>query len=97
MPFKKGQSGNPKGRPPKTKAQKEFEQLCKECSPDAFQTLLDIMASGTAADRDRIKCAETILAYAYGKPKQMQVIQGPSGEQGSSIRFTATIDPRAKE
>ena len=96
MPWKKGQSGNPKGRPPKGAEQRKFEALCRENATDALQVLIDIMSDREKSDRDRIRASEVVLGYAYGKPKQMQVISAETG-QDSGMVFTATVDPRAQK
>jgi 2,3-bisphosphoglycerate-independent phosphoglycerate mutase len=68
-PFKKGQSGNPHGRPPKTKEQKDAEEMFKELAPEAAKVLAEMMVNGEQ-EQNRLRAATTILERAYGKPKQ---------------------------
>lgn len=81
MTWKKGQSGNPRGRPRKNA---EVERLCQEAltNPDgsnfAVQQLRRI-ALEAELDRDRIKAIELLTAYAYGKPRQRTEVSGPDG------------------
>lgn len=70
--FAKGQSGNPGGR---SKAHAEFMAQMRQNAPAAIAALL----AGLEDPRQAKGCAEVILAYAYGKPKQITEISGPDG------------------
>jgi hypothetical protein len=70
-PFKKGQSGNPKGRPPKLPA---LDKLLDKVLGDekdgvtAAETILAALRK-RAAGGD-VRAAEVLLDRAYGKPLQ---------------------------
>lgn len=64
-PFKKGQSGNPNGRPKKSTVVK---QKAEDHIDDAMRVLIDLMAS--ADEKVRIMAANAILDRGLGKPKQ---------------------------
>lgn len=66
--FQKGQSGNPNGRPKKSKNLFDAEQACKGLAPDAFKTLSELLDSDN--ETIRLKAVQMILDRAYGKPKQ---------------------------
>jgi hypothetical protein len=66
--FKKGVSGNPKGRPPKTAEDFCLDKACRSKAPDALETLCSIMETGTEANK--LKAATVILERGYGKPKE---------------------------
>ena len=67
MPFKKGQSGNPGGRP---KIVGDVQELAREHSTDAIATLAAIMRDNTAPPAARAMASNSILDRAYGKPPQ---------------------------
>ena len=66
-PFKKGQSGNPGGRP---KVVAEVKELARAHTADAIQTLVSIMTNPKAAPAARVSAANALLDRGYGKPPQ---------------------------
>ena len=66
--FHKGKSGNPSGRPKKTKQELDLIAACKEKTPQALSTLVEIMEYG--AERNRITAAIAIIERGYGKAVQ---------------------------
>ena len=65
--YKKGESGNPGGRP---KMPQEFAEFARKKSMPAFERLVEIAEDKKANHRDVIRAAEIIIAYGYGKPRQ---------------------------
>jgi hypothetical protein len=65
MPFKKGQSGNPGGRP---KGLAGIQQAAREYGPASLETLAKALKHKDA--RIKIAAAQALLDRGYGKPAQ---------------------------
>lgn len=66
--FPKGRSGNPGGRPKKTKEDLDLIAACKDKTQQALDTLIDVMQNGQ--ERNRITAAIAIIERGYGKAIQ---------------------------
>lgn len=82
--FRKGQTGNPKGRP---KVPTEVKEILKAAAPGAAKLLVEMVADETQKPELRIKCAETVLDRVYGK-----AVQPIDGEMDSVVRFVLEGD-----
>ena len=67
MPFVKGQSGNPGGRPG---VPADVRELCKSRAVDAINTLAAVMTDVEAPPAARVAAANAILDRGFGKPAQ---------------------------
>src|SRR5262245_60317530 len=67
MPFQKGKSGNPGGRP---KVVGEVQARAREYTKEAIETLRDIMLDIKAPAASRVLAANSLLDRAYGRPSQ---------------------------
>lgn len=73
MPFVKGQSGNPGGRP--ATARKELNELLEVVfSPEKRKKVLNKLVEDAASGNHDARVL--LLAYAYGKPVERQEIAG---------------------
>ena len=66
-PFTKGVSGNPGGRP---KVLGDVQELARQKSPEAIETLSKILLDEKAAPAARVAAANALLDRGYGKPTQ---------------------------
>ena len=71
MPFKKGQSGNPGGRP---KEVSEVKDLARTHGADAIERLVELIASDN--ERTAVAACEAILNRGYGRPAQSMSLSG---------------------
>ena len=93
MTWKKGQSGNPKGRPPAMLAKTAKEHAIKQADK-AFKALREIVTDKNAPHAARVSAASTILDRAYGKAPQDVTIKGQLEQQ--IIQLIQGLDEQPK-
>ncbi len=71
--WRKGQSGNPGGRP---KEVAEVRELSRQYTEEAIQTLVTLMQSAKL-ERTRLAAASELLDRGYGRPPQAIDLGGP--------------------
>src|SRR5277367_6492497 len=67
--FKPGQSGNPGGRPAVVK---DIQELARQHTPESVDALL----AALKRPGERVRAAEVLLAYGYGRPTQQMDVTG---------------------
>jgi len=88
--FKKGQSGNPKGRPPKLPhLDKLLDDVLGEEKDGITAAQAILMSLRKEAAKGNVRAAEILLDRAYGKAKQ--AIEH-SGKDGSDLMFKVVVD-----
>ncbi len=85
-PFKKGQSGNPGGRP---KAIAEVRDLARAQTEESVKSLVTIRDSAKAPPAARVAAANSLLDRGWGRPAQ--TISGDSENPHKLI--VEIIDP----
>lgn len=78
--FKKGQSGNPGGRPKKDPAYKGLGSRCV----DELKALLDDKSTPNAV---RVQICKIIMEYDFGKPAQQIQLEADLGEKTQEALF----------
>lgn len=86
--WKKGQSGNPGGRP---RDLPWLRELARSHAPDAVAKLVEIMRTGAA--KDARAAADSLLDRGFGKAAIVQAGEGGEGAAG----ITVTIRDLAAE
>jgi hypothetical protein len=75
----KGQSGNPKGRPP---ADQDVAALCRIHTPECVETLVRAMRT---SPRDRVPAAIALLDRGWGRPKQQLEVSADADAIGMHL------------
>lgn len=83
MPFVKGKSGNPSGRP---KVDFEVRDAAREYGQEAILKLVSLMREGDP--RVSASAAQALLDRGFGKPAQAVEVSGPEGGPIRGIEVT---------
>ena len=70
-PFKKGQSGNPKGRPKLPDIKELMAEVLGEEKNGKNAAQAIVAKWREMASKGNLKAGELLMAYGYGKPKQV--------------------------
>lgn len=96
-PFKKGQSGNPKGKQPKIpKLDVLLAEVLGEEKDGVEAAKAILMALRAKATKGDVRAAEVLLDRAYGKAKQGLELTGADGGPIRTAIIFAAPDPNNK-
>jgi hypothetical protein len=84
-PFKKGQSGNPGGRPKLPEDVKHVRELARQYTETAVSALVEVMEGGSGPAR--VAAANAILDRGWGKAPQPI-----TGEDGGPVELVGRIE-----
>jgi hypothetical protein len=87
-PWRPGQSGNPRGRPP---VPPELRELARSHTETAIQTLVDVMKDKKSTGSARVAAACALLDRAHGRPPT-EIDLRAGGLPGAPPISTAQID-----
>lgn len=102
--FKKGVSGNKKGRPPLSASIHAFMEevvVVKDGDADVKVARRDAVLAAlyktalTSTARDQMKAAELLLAYDFGRPRERVEMSGPRGGPIETDNKTTVEERRA--
>jgi hypothetical protein len=79
--FKKGQSGNPSGRP---KDDLKLRELARKHTREAVETLIEVMSDKDTPPAARVNAAIAILDRGYGRPGQSVDMTSSDGSLASA-------------
>jgi len=95
MAYKKGETGNPGGRPGKSEAERTLEAMCREKTPEALAVVLGIMAKGDS-HKVKLSAAQYIIDRGWGKAPQSLTLEGGVNPLKTAMTVTFVLPKERK-
>jgi len=100
MPFKKGECGNPLGKPVgasrKKDALMDVAQICKDNNFNPFECLIELATKEGVSDRIRCDAASELAAYLAPKLKCIDHTSEDGSQFMINLRFASSATPIPK-
>ena len=95
--FQPGRSGNPAGRPKRTKEEKDALALIRSLAPKAAERLKEIIEDENVSRAILLKAIEIIFDRAYGKPEAAVKVTSVQETLEESEAYVMAVVRRARE
>lgn len=95
--FRKGQSGNPGGRPRKTASELKAVEKMKKLTPEAVDVVLGILRNEKASFYARLQAAEIIFNRAMGRPETYLKVDNAEQTVEASVARLRSLFEGAQE
>ena len=94
--FQPGQSGNPSGRPKRTKEEKDALNEVRKLAPKAVERLKQILEDSTVSKAILLKAIEIVFDRTYGKPEASVKVTSVQETLQESEAYVMAIVQRAR-
>lgn len=91
--FKPGVSGNPSGRPRRTREETDTLEEIKSLAPTAALRMRELLDNPTTPDAIKVRVIEIILERTYGKPESaVKLTTAQQSAEAATARIASLVD-----